>query len=233
MSRQFQRRTVLAGAAKATAVGTTIAAGGICSVFSKSAVAQSRPTYQSISFDIHGGGQKIGELVSTQNLASSGKLVVQTNVEIVSNIYTVAADNEESWEAGTLTQVTGVGQNNGTPFQFLISGTGEGLAGFDSRGNDLSADQDALPTTYWNRDFRQTQKVINTVEGNDFDVRTTELGRGSMIDADGNMRTVEKVRVRGRGFGIYNVVLGYDSLGDWSGLEFSLFGFDVSYRRRS
>ena len=233
MTRQLHRRAVLAGAAKATAVGSTIAAGSITSLLNGPAMAQSRPTYQNIAFDIHGGGQKIGELVNTQNLAISGKLVVQTNVEIVSNIYSVAANNEETWEAGTLTQLTGVGQNNGTPFQFLISGSGQGLTGFDSRGNDLSADQGALPTTYWNRDFRQTQKVINTVEGNDFDVRATELGRGSMIDADGNMRPVDKVRVRGRGFGIYNVVLGYDSLGDWSGLEFSLFGFDVSYRRRS
>jgi len=233
MARQIQRRAVLAGAAKATAVGSTFAAGSITSLLNGPAIAQSRPTYQNIAFDIHGGGQKIGELVSTQNLANNGKLVVQTNVEIVSNIYSVAANNEETWEAETLTQLTGVGQNNGTPFQFLISGNGQGLTGFDSRGNDLSADQAALPTTYWNRAFRQTKKVINTVEGNDFDVRTTELGRGSMIDADGNMRPVDKVRVRGRGFGIYNVVLGYDSLGDWSGLEFSLFGFDVSYRRRS
>ena len=143
MARQIQRRAVLAGAAKATAVGSTIAAGSITSLLNGPAMAQLRPTYQNIAFDIHGGGQKIGELVNTQNLAISGKLVVQTNVEIVSNIYSVAANNEETWEAGTLTQLTGVGQNNGTPFQFLISGSGQGLAGFDSRGNDLSADQDA------------------------------------------------------------------------------------------
>ena len=233
MAQQIHRRGVLTSAAKVAVAGSGMLVSGVTALSTSPAMAQARPSYKSITFDIHGGGQKIGELVSTQRLTASGRLMVQTDVEIVSSIYSVTASNQETWNAGILTELTGTGQNNGTPFQFLIEGTGQGLSGFDNRGNEVSADQMALPTTYWNRDFRRAQKVINTVEGNDFEVRTNELGRGTMIDAEGNMRPVDRVRVRGRGFGIYNVVLGYDDQGDWSGLEFSLFGFNVNYRRRS
>lgn len=232
MSKPINRRTAIVGALKASAAGGSLLVGSSSALFAGSAWSQSRPSYDMVAFDIHGGGQKIGEFVSTQTAQPSGRLVVQSYVEILSDIYSVAANNEETWQKGVLTQLTGIGQNNGAPFQFLIAGEGQGLAGFDNRGNALSADQDALPTTYWNRDFRTAQKVINTVEGNDFDVRTTELGRGTILDADGNSRMVDKVRVRGRGLGLYNVVLSYDALGDWTGLEFSLFGFNVSYRRR-
>lgn len=209
--------------------GMSVACAGMLPL--RTAEALSTPVYQNVDFDIVARGQKVGGFSGRFQGDPSGQFIAATRNYITSDVYSVDAYNVETWNQGILTRLTGEGVNNGSAFRFELSGIGQGLSGSDQNRNRLAVSQNALPTTYWNKDFRRARRVINTTDGTDFGVRATELGLSTIRTAYGEIQ-VEKVRIRGAGLGLYNVVLSYDANGDWTGLEFSLFGFDVLYQRK-
>ena len=227
----INRRDALQGALKSlVGLAAVSTAGGL--LLPGTAHALGVPSYRRIELDVVSDGQRIGEFVGSFSGSAGGTFVAETRVVIESNVYSVDASNREEWSNGVLTRLTGVGDDNGNAFSFEITGNGNGLSGQNNRGKSVGSRQDALPTTYWNRDYRSTRRVINSLAGDDFAVRTTELGQASVTNRLGTY-TYDQVRVQGAGLGLYNVVLNYDHSGDWSGLSFSLFGFDVDYLRRA
>ena len=225
------RRKILSALPKTAGAfaGLSVASAGMLPV--GTAEALGAPSYQNVDFDIVARGQKVGEFIGRFQGDPNGQFVAETRNYITSNIYSVDAYNVETWNQGILTRLTGEGVNNGSAFRFELAGVGQGLSGSDQSRNRLAVPQNALPTTYWNKDFRRAGRVINTTDGTDFGVRATELGLSTVRTAYGDIQ-VEKVRIRGAGLGLYNVILSYDANGDWTGLEFSLFGFDVLYQRK-
>lgn len=176
-------------------------------------------------FEVLMGGEPIG--TDTVRFESRGDtLLVRRTSEITITRFGITwfdylHESREVWRDGRLQRLNSTTDNNGKDLTVTVEYQEGRPVLFGDRA-DTPLPTDVIPTSYWNPEFVERERLLDTQNGKTLDVSIEDLGEQPLPYGDS---TAQRYAVRGD----LELDIWYRN-GRWKALEFQESGYNFVYR---
>ena len=180
-----------------------------------------------LAFDVRRNGSSIGHHHLTFDRRDS-ELTVAIDIELkvklaFITLYSYSHQNRETWREGIFQSFSSHTDDNGDKFVVEARRQGDEIA-VRANGERTMVPGDAMPTTYWHREFMQRERWIDTQSGRLVESSVTDVGPQALVTPIGTF-DARHYRLSGD----LDVELWYRQA-QWVGLKFKgSDGSDITY----
>jgi hypothetical protein len=218
-ARGFVPGRSFAAAAVAAVLGLTATVGVMAAV----------PHVGDIDFKVMRGDSPLGDhrlSFSRQGETLNVEIAVDLGVDFGPfRVYEYTHRNREVWRDGELVRLNSETDDNGESYFVHVERTPEGLR-VETRDGVTLASGDVVPTSYWNYDIVEADKVLSTQRGEILEV-STELVGEEEIWVEGEAIPARHYRMTGE----LELDLWYDADDQWVKTAFVVRGEQIEYFR--
>jgi hypothetical protein len=193
-------------------------------------VVASVPRDGDIDFQVvRGGDSPMGEHRLTFRQSDEGMQVdVSIDLDVDFGPFTVYEyehSNREVWQNGQLVSLTSETNDNGDDYFVRAERTNDGLR-VESQDGVKTVPADILPTSYWNYDIVEADRVLDTQKGRVMEIETRRVGEAE-IWVDGRRVPARHYRMTGD----IKLDLWYDADNQWVKTAFVVRDEQIEYFR--
>lgn len=205
-----------------------IAAGAI-GLTASVAVLASVPRDGDIGFKVVRGDSPMGEHRLSFARSDAG-LEVSIDIELGVDfgpftVYEYTHQNREVWQDGQLISLTSQTDDNGDEHFVRVERTDQGLR-IETKDGVTTAPGDIVPTSYWNYEIVQADRVLDTQKGRILEVSTRLMG-GDEVWVEGQAVPARRYQMTGD----LNLDIWYDADNEWVKTAFEIKGEQIEYFR--
>jgi hypothetical protein len=143
------------------------------------------------------------------------------------NAYEYRHESRELWRDGRLVRLETWTNDNGDEFH-VQARESDGAIRVDRGAEQYQTDTGIIPTSYWNSDLVDQDKLLDTQTGLIRSVRIEPIER-RVVETPGGTVSVQEYRMKGD----VRLRLGYDSDGRWRTMRFKRSGYQFRYEERA
>jgi len=143
---------------------------------------------------------------------------------LIFNAYEYTHTDREIWKDGVLQSLESQTNDNGEQFTVNARRTDQGLK-VNTGDSTYLTSSEIIPTSYWNRELVEQDRLLDTQHGGILEVRTRQT-REERINIGSQVLSTTKYQVDGE----LELEVWYDRLDRWSRLAFEQNGYQFIYR---
>lgn len=190
------------------------------------------PTDGTIMFDVLRNGKPFGThtLTFTKD-GSAVKIDIAINLAVAAGpiqLYSYSHNNTERWVGNQLVSISAETNDDGK--LYAVNGTqGDGRMNIQSSSSNFAVKGPLVSSSYWNKAMLDAPSILNTQKGRLDPISVEKKGIETKIVGD-QPRQAQRYRVNMKDETTVDVW--YDTLtNQWVGLDFSIRGSRVTYKR--